>query len=74
MDPKVSHEVGKVPYTFKDNQWVGYDDEVSLQIKMDWMGRYGYVGTMFSAVDLNDFHNWYGRGPHSMLQVIYDNT
>jgi chitinase len=67
-------EVGKVPYTFKDNQWIGYEDELSLQVKMDWMKSKGYAGAMVWAVDLDDFHNSCGRGPHSMMQVIYDNT
>ena len=65
-------DVGKVPYTFKDRQWIGYEDEDSLKIKMDWIKAKGYAGAMTWAIDMDDFHNLCGRGSHSMMQVIYD--
>ena len=66
-------DVGKVPYTFKDRQWIGYEDEDSLKIKMDWIRSRGYAGAMTWAIDMDDFRNLCGRGPHSMMRVIYEN-
>uniref|UniRef100_A0A0P5EPK0 chitinase n=1 Tax=Daphnia magna TaxID=35525 RepID=A0A0P5EPK0_9CRUS len=65
-------DVGKVPFTHKDRQWIGYEDEDSLKIKMDFIRARGYGGAMTWAIDMDDFHNLCGKGHHSMMKVIYD--
>ncbi len=57
LSPKKYDDVGKVPHTFKDNRWISYEDELSFQIKMDWLESKCYAGAMVWAVDLDDFNS-----------------
>jgi len=65
-------DVGKVPFMHKDRQWIGYEDEDSLKIKMDFIRARGYGGAMTWALDMDDFQNLCGKGANSMMQVLYD--
>lgn len=44
-----------VPYAYKDDQWVGFDDQRSLKLKVQWLKQAGYGGVMVWSVDLDDF-------------------
>jgi hypothetical protein len=46
-----------VPYAFKGDQWVGYDDPNSIRHKVDYALQLGMAGTMWWEVGTDDFNN-----------------
>ncbi|XP_038049704.1 uncharacterized protein LOC119723214 [Patiria miniata] len=51
----------QVPYAFGGNQWVGYDDLQSIQVKIDYLLKQNLGGAMVWAVDLDDFNGICGE-------------
>nr|AWU67166.1 putative chitinase [Crangon crangon] len=63
---------GLVPYTYKDDQWVGYEDPDSLDIKMSYIKSMGFLGSMTWAIDQDDFQGWCKQGKNPMMTTIYE--
>lgn len=47
-------EIAQAPYAFGGNQWVAYDNEDSVQVKVQLIKNLNLGGVMFWSVDLDD--------------------
>lgn len=64
-------DVAKCPYAYKDDQWIGYEDEESVSHKMDFILREGYRGVMVFNNDLDDFRGLCGP-KNPLMKVIFN--
>ncbi|KAL6428645.1 hypothetical protein ACFW04_007925 [Cataglyphis niger] len=51
----VRDEEQRVPYAIKGDQWVGYDDVISLNEKMDYVNSLNLGGAMLWSIETDDF-------------------
>lgn len=59
-----------VPYAYKGRDWVGFDNEKSIEIKVHYARELGLGGIMFWAVDLDDFTgNFCGSGKYPLMNA-----
>ncbi|XP_071105822.1 chitinase-3-like protein 2 [Haliotis cracherodii] len=63
----------RVRYITRADQWVGYDDKLSLRQKVCYIKTSGFGGVMVWALDLDDFSGAdCGQGPYPLLHAIVD--
>ncbi|XP_063590647.1 probable chitinase 10 isoform X1 [Penaeus indicus] len=63
----------QVPFAYRGNQWVGFDDERSLEVKVDWLKTEGFGGVMVWSVDMDDFRGNCGTGKYPLLTTLKEN-
>nr|AIR95099.1 glycosyl hydrolase 18-like chitinase short isoform [Amblyomma americanum] len=54
-------EEGKCPYVYYRDQWIGYDDAVSIRHKINFLLQEGYRGVYVFNNDLDDFRGFCGE-------------
>lgn len=62
----------KVPYIFKDNQWVGFDNQRSVELKSQYAIDMNLGGAMIWSLETDDSKNLCGSGKYPILQTIND--
>ena len=60
----------QVPFAYRGQQWVGFDDERSLKTKTGWLKTEGYGGIMVWSVDLDDFRGYCGTGKYPLIKTM----
>ncbi|XP_060629025.2 acidic mammalian chitinase-like [Anolis sagrei] len=64
-------EEQKVPYAFKNGEWVGYDDEKSFQLKAEFLKRERYGGAMVWTLGMDDFSGkMCGQGAYVLVKKL----
>ncbi|CAN9512140.1 unnamed protein product [Ophioblennius macclurei] len=60
-----------VPYASKNNEWVGFDNKESYEVKVDYMKKMEFGGVFVWALDLDDFKgDFCGEGAHPLLSHL----
>lgn len=63
-------EYGQVPHAYGQGQWVGYDDEESIENKMKFIKKHDLAGAGLWALDLDDYHGMCGP-KNPLLRKVY---
>uniref|UniRef100_A0A3Q3FC30 Acidic mammalian chitinase n=1 Tax=Labrus bergylta TaxID=56723 RepID=A0A3Q3FC30_9LABR len=60
-----------VPYAIKGNEWVGFDNRQSFEIKTRYLKDNKYGGAFIWALDLDDFSGTFcGQGPYPLIGYL----
>ncbi|XP_063153638.1 acidic mammalian chitinase-like [Candoia aspera] len=63
----------KVPYAFKNGDWVAYDDEKSFQFKTEFLKRKKYGGAMVWTLGMDDFSGTFcDQGINPLVNKLKD--
>ncbi|XP_072305201.1 acidic mammalian chitinase-like [Eucyclogobius newberryi] len=61
----------KVPYAIQGNDWVGFDNKQSFEIKVDYLKRNNFGGAFIWALDLDDFSGQFcGQGAYPLINHV----
>uniref|UniRef100_A0A3Q0QRE9 Acidic mammalian chitinase n=1 Tax=Amphilophus citrinellus TaxID=61819 RepID=A0A3Q0QRE9_AMPCI len=60
-----------VPYASKGNEWVGFDNRQSFEIKAQYVKDHRFGGAFIWALDLDDFAGQFcGQGPYPLIGYL----
>lgn len=57
------------PYAYKDNLWVGYDDEEIVRLKAQYVNEKNLGGIMFWSLDNDDFRGKCHDRPYPLIEA-----
>ncbi|CAI9718397.1 flavin-containing monooxygenase 5-like isoform X1 [Octopus vulgaris] len=60
----------KAPYAYKGDHWISYENEKSLQLKVEWIKKRGFGGVMIWSLDLDDFAGMCGGQKYPLITSI----
>lgn len=66
--------VQKVPFAVNNNQWISYDNETSISLKVDYVKRENLAGIMLWTIEMDDFRGVCEEGKrYPLLSLINEN-
>ncbi|KAL3289215.1 hypothetical protein HHI36_003649 [Cryptolaemus montrouzieri] len=60
----------QVPHIVNGDQWIGYDDMRSIELKARLAKSLGLAGAMIWSLDTDDFHGICGNGPYPLINTV----
>ncbi|KAM4805511.1 acidic mammalian chitinase-like [Urocitellus parryii] len=61
----------EVPYAYQGNDWIGYDNIKSFNIKAQWLKQNKFGGAMVWAIDLDDFNGTFcDQGKFPLISTL----
>ena len=57
------------PFAYKNNQWVGYDDEDIVKKKAKYVSEQKLGGIMFWSIDNDDFRGKCNGRPYPLIEA-----